>query len=373
MTTARRPVIWLARTVGASLWIGALIVVAAGAAEIWLRVQGDRESPVENGDPYGPFRVQHLHPQYQFFFPFEPEARIQLSNDVVHLTAEGFRGPGPAEAGDRRLAFLLGGSATFGDFASSDSTTITGYLNQLQDEYFFVNAGVPSWVSTQEMFRLAFELVKYAPALVVAYNGFNDGAVILEHAARGGGLSTVGAHESFLRLSAVIDDLKAGPTVPRYHFLPELRELFGLGNGDETWTDPLQVPIPEEVLAATVSQYLNNMDRMHDMTTAAGGRFAVVFQPIAGLHQRVPREFASWTRENDTLARFHRAVLAERSANLEFHDLAAVFDGYFDAVPVALEDGPHDEPIFRDVVHLSDWGNRLVAQRLVELLFSERT
>jgi hypothetical protein len=35
------------------------------------------------------------------------------------------------------LAFLLGGSAAFGDMASSDATTITDYLNRLQCAHDF--------------------------------------------------------------------------------------------------------------------------------------------------------------------------------------------------------------------------------------------
>jgi hypothetical protein len=352
-------------TVGLS--VGALTIVIAGAAEIWLRVQRSGDSVGSNGDPYGAFRVQHLHPQYMYFFPFEPEARVALSNDVVRLSAEGFRGGAPPDAGDRRLAFVLGGSAVFGDFASSDSTTITAYLNQLQDEYFFVNAGVPSWITTQEMFRLAYDLLRYAPDLVVAYNGFNDVAVLRDHAELGGGLLTVGAPENFLQLRSVIDDIEADPNVPRYQLFPELRRRLGRGDVNVAWTDPDVVS--EEVLQATVSQYLNNVERMHDLTVAAGARFVTVFQPIAGLHEGVPTEFASWTRESDATTRFHRAVVAERSSKLEFYDLSAMFDSLYEQIPVARNYVTDDETIFVDIVHLTDRGNRLAAERLAELLF----
>jgi len=102
---------------------------------------------------YVPFRVQHLHPLYFFFFPLEGEARVALSNEVCSLTREGFRGPGPDQRGDRQLAFLTGGSTVFGDGTESDAETITAHLNRLQSAYFFVNAGVPSWASAQELTR----------------------------------------------------------------------------------------------------------------------------------------------------------------------------------------------------------------------------
>lgn len=378
MTRPRAAILFL-RTLSVCLWIVAVLGVLAVGAEFWLRVQpdGDSDSTQRIADSplarlkqaYSPFDIQHLHPQYQFFFPFEPVVRVALSNDVVHLTAEGFRGPGPTSAGRRRLAFLLGGSAAFGDYASSDATTISGYLNQLQGEFFFVNAGVPSWISTQEMFRVAFELLKYGPALIVTYNGANDVDVLINHKEEGGGLLTVGAAESFLRLSALVDDIRADSARTRYQWFPALRRGFA----HRASLAPGSVPhhmetITEDVLEAAALQYLNNVDRMSDMTTATGARFVTVFQPISGLHRHVRRDFEPWTWENDALSRFHRAVVARHRSVLEFHDLSAVFDTYFDDVPVRADE-LDDETIFVDGVHLTDRGNRLVAQRLVELLF----
>ena len=374
----RRPVILFLRTLTVCLWIVALLVVIAGGAEIWLRVQPNEASPgADDGDAdlmtrleraYYPFHIQHLHPQYQFFFPFEPDERVALSNDVVHLSPDGFRGPAPSDRGQRRLAFLLGGSAAFGDFATSDTTTITGYLNELQDEYFFVNAGVPSWISTQEMIRLAFELLKHRPELIVTYSGANDVDVLVDHEEQGGGLLTVGAAENFLQLRAVVDDIRAEASTG-YELFPQLRRLLGRRDGDAPATAPHMANITEDVLQAAAAQYLNNLDRMHDMTTAIGGRFVAVFQPISGLHRGVPRDFEPWTWQNDAPRRFHGAVVAERDPILEFYDLAAVFDTYFDDVPVLLPGESNAEPIFLDGVHISDRGNRLVAQHLVELLF----
>ena len=125
---------------------------------------------------YQPFTIQHLHPSFLFWFPLDPAERSALNNKVSSLSSDGFRGPGPMDKGTRQLAFILGGSAAFGHFATGNETTITGYLNALQDQYLFVNAGVPSWISSQELVRLALELVAHKPALVIAYDGFNDAA-----------------------------------------------------------------------------------------------------------------------------------------------------------------------------------------------------
>ena len=80
-------------------------------------------------------------------------------------------------------------------------------LNALQDQYPFVNAGVPSWISSQEPVRLALELVAYKPAVVIAYDGFNDAATGADYARRG--IKTPpGAPESFDELSSLVDDIR---------------------------------------------------------------------------------------------------------------------------------------------------------------------
>ncbi len=127
---------------------------------------------------YRPFTIQHLHPHYLFFYPLAPADRLALANPVCSLDADGFREPGPAAAAGRKLAVLIGGSAAFGHYATSNDTTIASYLNRLQREYFFVTAGVPSWNSTQELMRMAMQIAPMKPALVIAYDGVNDAALM---------------------------------------------------------------------------------------------------------------------------------------------------------------------------------------------------
>ena len=143
----------LAKALIAAVWVVVMLVVLAVGLEYFLKTRSEKRREVrligkerydEFARAYYPFGFQHINPTYLFFFPFEPEARTALSNEHVTLDEAGFRGQGPEFVGDRKLAFLIGGSTAFSS-ASSDSTTITGYLNQIQDRYFFVNAGVPSW------------------------------------------------------------------------------------------------------------------------------------------------------------------------------------------------------------------------------------
>lgn len=115
-----------------------------------------KRSRIQGHDCYNAFTRQYIHPYYYFFFPRDPKVIHSINNSVVSIDKNGFRGGGPELASDkkRRLAFVLGGSVAFGHGCSSDQNTISGYLNKIQSKYHFVNAGVPSWNSTQEFYRL---------------------------------------------------------------------------------------------------------------------------------------------------------------------------------------------------------------------------
>ena len=374
-----------ARAVGAVvaglLWLAALALLGTVALEMLLRFRHSRATvaaaSVAAADTsrranlnraYAPFNVQHLNPQYLFFFPLDPAERVALGNDICSVDSAGFREPGPAHAAGRKLAFFLGGSAAFGHYASSNRTTITSYLNGMQDEFFFVNAGVPSWNSTQELFRLAFEILDYHPALVVAYDGANDVALIKPANSRTKTGYPAGTPESFEALENLVDDILADAARPApvsllSTLLPELTERLRRFRQLPEAQEPVAA-LPKSVLDAAVSRYLRNQTRMHDLAVAAGARFISIFQPIAGLHRAVdprfdPHDFLP------TAVRFHRSVVDQWPRSLEFHDFGNVFDQHFTSVPVAIDD-ISDETVFVDQVHLYDPGNEIIAMHVLQ-------
>src|SRR4051812_4594371 len=120
---AERVVTIAGTTLLSLLWLTAIGAIGAVGLEFLLRARShwdanteDSLGPVFNrlDQAYAQASVEHLHPQYFSFFPFDPHERIAISNETCSLDADGFRGPGPAHAGGRRLAFLLGGSTAFG-------------------------------------------------------------------------------------------------------------------------------------------------------------------------------------------------------------------------------------------------------------------
>jgi hypothetical protein len=364
----------IGRSILVVVWLLTGVVVSATGLELLLQARiywHARNDATPNSHrlerAYAPFGILHLHPQYFFFFPRDPAARVAMSNETCSIDADGFRGPGPARAGGRPLAFLLGGSAAFGYMASSDETTITGYLNRLQDTYFFVNAAVPSWNSTQEMFRLAFQILDYRPALIVAYDGAND-AQLLDAFGRTASDYSAGMPEEFEALDALVDDggslsVKRAIVSLAGHLLPELHQRIrdALDDRDARRAGP----VSDASLRTGVARYLANLTRMSELATAEGARFVAVFQPVAQLHRHLGSGPAF--EPVPVVERFHREVVAQLPRHVEFHDLGDVFDQHYAAIPVMNPDIT-DKTIFVDQVHLYDPGNEIVARHIAGLI-----
>jgi len=349
-----------------TVWAAALAVLAVAGSEAFLRWRAWREqarlraaAPVRAAieDACRGADTFHLHPQYLFFLPFTRDARADLSTPTCGLTPDGFRKPGPEARGSRQLAFLIGGSVAFSDMASSDAATLTSVLNRVQDQYFFVTAGVSGWNSSQALSRVAFQVVDYHPALVVALDGANDASLTERFAHRGD--DWVGVPAEFDRLDAVVSARtplerlrQAGEALllsltTRARMRAERAERAARG------------PVRPEDLRKGAARYVRNLPVMRDLVVAAGGRFVAVFQPMAQLHRKldVPID------DVPGLDAFHAGVLTEVPAELDFHDFGRLFDGLLPVVHVNEGELTKDT-VFVDDVHFHDRGNDLVAREI---------
>ncbi|HYB94439.1 MAG TPA: hypothetical protein VEC39_05675 [Vicinamibacterales bacterium] len=332
--------------------------VALKARAAWLQSDARQQSPLARRmREYAPFAVQHLHPHYLFFFPLDPADRLRLANAACSLDANGYREPGPAHAGGRLLAVLLGGSAAFGYYASSNDATITSRLNALQDRYFFINAAVPSWNSTQELQRLTLEITALRPALIVAFDGVND-AVLAGQIRPGREVPyAAGTPEHFADLELIVARDDEGFTWQVPSLFPEIRQRVerwsGRSSGEPDTADPATIN-------AAAYRYRENHRTMSVLARGLGARFVSVFQPVANLHRH-----AIATRSRPLIAAFHHRLRGH--ADYESADFSAIFDRDFTHVAIAGTDLSADA-IFVDDVHLTDRGNDLVARYLAQRL-----
>lgn len=328
---------------------------------------------------YNPFTIQYLHPFYYFFFPRDPDIIDKINNDVVSIDINGFRGAGPDKKGEKELAFILGGSAAFGHGTSSDQATISGHLNKLQSEYHFVNAGVPSWNSTQEFYRLSLELVHYRPSLIIVYDGFNDVMINYYYAYNNMNFPS-GTPESYEYFEKQFSDIREHemitvkgalilteviaivfPRTASYleYLLQPKKSKKRKGENESVFPDYL-----ESSAKNGANVYLKNIELMTRMAKSYSSSLIPVWQPGLFQHKNISLLDMNNLNENkyfiQYLEKFHGYVFRKKNEMIELIDFSDIFDRYYD--DVLLRD------IFIDEVHLSDKGNEIIAKEIIALL-----
>lgn len=104
------------------------------------------------------------------------------STDSITINTLGFRGGEFSEIkpSDTYRIFMVGGSTMFGAGATSDDTTISGYLQQLLNEKDFgfdveiINSGIQGADSNTELKFIEQKLIAFSPDLIIIYDGWND-------------------------------------------------------------------------------------------------------------------------------------------------------------------------------------------------------
>ena len=105
-----------------------------------------------------------------------------VQKDEVNINSLGFRGNEfiKIKPDNTFRIFLLGGSQMFGTGATSDDTTIPGYIENYLDpnDYDFtveiINSGLKGIDSRKELLLLENMLLDFTPDLVIVYDGLND-------------------------------------------------------------------------------------------------------------------------------------------------------------------------------------------------------
>ena len=104
------------------------------------------------------------------------------STGSITINTLGFRGGEFSEIkpSDTYRIFMVGGSTMFGAGATSDETTIPGYLQYLLSEKDFefdieiINSGIQGADSNTELNIIEQKLVTLSPDLIIIYDGWND-------------------------------------------------------------------------------------------------------------------------------------------------------------------------------------------------------
>jgi hypothetical protein len=277
----------------------------------------------------------------------------------------------------------VGGSAAFGQEAETDSDTIPAILQQSISSHRFVNAGVIGFLSGQELTYLVTDVIDYQPAIVVAYDGWNDvfdGALSPTR-----GTKKLGFNSNFFRLE---DELALNyrtqtswsASLSRFLQVSWGKSLVlrrfsrAISSRQEQSAIRTIKDLPEAdqkaLLARIVNTYVRNVRKMALFSQASGAKFLLVFQPELGQRANTTakeKEFLTSSKignamYNDFLPLLYRQFLAEAKPLLTQAGVAWIDTN---ESPLYQSD---PQTLFSDPVHTNRRGNEIAAQIISEKL-----
>ena len=102
--------------------------------------------------------------------------------DMININSFGFRGDEFAKIKPDKTyrIFVVGASPVFGYGATSDETTISGYMGKFLDGKDFgfdievINSGLQAADSNKELKLVERKLITFSPDLIIIYDGWDD-------------------------------------------------------------------------------------------------------------------------------------------------------------------------------------------------------
>ena len=298
---------------------------------------------------------------------------------AININSRGLRAEEGAELDSRPKIIFLGGSAAFGNGSETDQDTIPGILQQSIKSHRVLNAGVTGFQSGQELTYLVTQLIDYQPAIVVAYDGWNDVFDVVHGPVRD--VNDLGFNSNFFALEDVMvlnyqaqqspyESLSRfiGNTATRSLVLTRFVEAFQTHQKNEGITARTLVNLSsmreKGLLNSVVTAYVNNVRKMSLFSRASGAKFILVFQPELGQRSNATEEEKQFlqaalignTSYSDSFPSLYREFLIEAKKRLT---LAGV--EWIDTNENPLYQN-NPATLFVDPVHTNRRGNDVVAE-----------
>jgi lysophospholipase L1-like esterase len=302
---------------------------------------------------------------------------------TFNINSRGLRDGEDVEKDLRPKVIFLGGSATFGYGAKTDADTIPAIVQQSIESHHIINGGVIGFLSGQELTYLVTDLIDYKPAVVVAYDGWNDVFEGTNSPARAG--TRLGLNNNFYFMEDELANNYRAQVSP----LSSLSRFFGTLSGKSLVLQRFNQAIAnrrkrgttrtirnlpatnqQDLLNSIVATYVNNVRKMALFTRASGAEFLVVFQLEVGQRANLTAEereiMNTWTigdsTYNDLLPALYRDFLTQVKPLLTREGVTWV-----DANESPLYQAD-PQTLFFDPVHTNRHGNEIAAQFIIEKL-----
>jgi hypothetical protein len=273
-----------------------------------------------------------------------------------------------AGTANHRTIWMFGGSTMRGFREWQEKTIARLVADRLNSSaarlsFTVVNFGVPSFNSLMEVKYLQKALIERneKPDLIIFYDGANESKYFAEH-------RTPDAHHGYRRTKALIESYSRtwfGVLKPLNAALHAsfTKELYDKLNQVFVPIEP-DSPLVCELVGATVRRY----EYVHRLARSFGAEFLLVWQPML------------WAEHCDRCPERKAETDGSLRKIGDFESVRNNFAVPYNALMKALEDKPYfvnfgdalcdrDVPMYAaDGVHLSDHGNRHVAEKLAAAL-----
>ncbi|MBN2383342.1 SGNH/GDSL hydrolase family protein [bacterium] len=280
------------------------------------------------------------------------------------IDPDGFRQTYSGESVSDRLAFVMGGSAAFGQGLFADNDTFASQLGHLNPDYRFINAGTVGYLSGQELAQMIHVLDRFKPSLYIVFDGWNDVFIPFSYVRKWPVKEgPIGFNDVFLLIEQrLVDALK------------EKRKAQGSKNSD--WTLPVTTKTSYREAGyyqEVRSTYIANISRMNAFAKARQADFLLVIQPeLTNKKILSPIEQSSleqWNKIYNYLDKGfpekYKKLIEVTRAFCQENDIA-----YLDLNQEATfcED---PETLFYDVVHPNEAGHKKIAELINTVLLEK--
>jgi lysophospholipase L1-like esterase len=371
---------------------GATLVLAGTASEVYLRQRATFKIVPYSAELYTHDGRKVSVPAGEVKLALAPFTVFQnlpsQHTEKFNINSHGLRDDEGAEQDSRLKVIFLGGSAAFGQGAATDSDTIPAILQQSINTHRVVNAGVTGFQSGQELTFLVTDLIDYKPAIVIAYDGWNDVFDGARSPQRG--VHKLGFNNNFFKLEDELainyrTQVSSSASLSRLLETSAGKSLvlrrFSQAISSRQTQRPIQTirDLPEagqkDLMDRIVATYVNNVRKMAVFSQASGAKFLLVFQPELGQRSNptaAERELLNTMVIGDTSYDFfpalYRQFLAAAKPLLTQEGVAWIDTNESSLFQTA------QQTLFADPVHTNRRGNEIAAQIIAERLrpFFER-
>ena len=282
---------------------------------------------------------------------------------TININSYGFRGPEiiKEKPEDVYRIFVVGGSTALGTGATSDNTTIPGFLQKkfneakLNGRVEVINAGIPGAYSLKENYYIKNNLLEFDPDLFIIYDGANDARY------RKMNLEITSEEITIEHRIATLIPFYRTPFLIYHHFFESDIPEGDIAPDRCSLSGGKCPPINDEIVSSIIFMWKTRLLEICELGKKVDFQTQIALQPMVGRGDKnlTPDElrFAPHTEHGYgviTILEGMARSLGELEQTCEkTTDLRDVFNNV-------------SEPVFFDDLHMSDFGNEIIAQKLFE-------